>query len=162
MFKNVRPHTTRTVKWTQHGVHFPLFEHYIAQNETIDGVEEANALMRRERARRKRLPVPKESKIIEDRLPTAGVPKLKGPKIPAAGGTDVEPAAPEAYTAEDSSSSSSDESSSVDEDDMTLGELKRRKDVEARLICGARAVIHNLTSHHSYNCPLNTYHPADE
>ncbi len=95
--------------------------------------------------------MPKESKVIEDRLPKTGVPKLKRPKVPAAGGTDAEPSAPEAYTAEDSSSSCSNESSPVDEDDMTLGGLKRRKDEEARLICGARAVVHNLTNHHAYN-----------
>jgi hypothetical protein len=39
----------------------------------------------------------------------------------------------------------------ADEDDMTLGELKRRKDDAAMLICGARALVHGLTSNQSYN-----------
>ena len=57
-FQACQPHITRTVKRTPHGVHFPLFQRYVEQNETIEGVEEALNLMQRERRRRRRMRLP--------------------------------------------------------------------------------------------------------
>lgn len=67
-FKDLRPHITRTVKWTPHGVYVPLFPKYLRQNDTLVGVEEAQVLMRRERARRKRLDVTDEQKQVYEKL----------------------------------------------------------------------------------------------
>lgn len=67
-FEDLRPHITRTVKWTPHGVYFPLFPKYLRQNDTLAGVEEAQVLMRRERARRKRLDVTDEQEQVYEKL----------------------------------------------------------------------------------------------
>jgi len=52
-FKNVRPHITRTVKWSPHGKNFPLFARSVQHNQTIEGIEECEVQMARERKRRK-------------------------------------------------------------------------------------------------------------
>ena len=64
-FKDIRPHITRTVKWTKHGINFPLFEKSIIHNETIEGIESCNIQMKRERARRKKEILPK---VPEDKI----------------------------------------------------------------------------------------------
>ena len=58
LFKNCKPHITRTVKWTKHGINFPLFEKSILHNETIEGIEQANIQMNRERLRRRKEKMP--------------------------------------------------------------------------------------------------------
>jgi hypothetical protein len=53
IFKNVRPHVTRTVNWTAGGATFPLLPRYLEHNETLKGIEECEIHMRYERAKRK-------------------------------------------------------------------------------------------------------------
>lgn len=52
-FRNVQPHITRTVHWTTHGSHFPLFARSLEHNETIVGIEQCEVHMNRERQRRR-------------------------------------------------------------------------------------------------------------
>ena len=54
-FGNVRPHITRTVKCSPHGIHCPLFPKYTRDNDTIEGFEECKTYARKEVARRKRM-----------------------------------------------------------------------------------------------------------
>ena len=65
-FKNVHPHVTRTVEWSPHGIHFPLFRKYVMENDTLQGIEECKIMIRRERARRKRLKKPNEYRIVDE------------------------------------------------------------------------------------------------
>ena len=46
-FVNVRPHITRTVKWSPHGIHFPLFPN--TPETTTQSRELKNAKLTRER-----------------------------------------------------------------------------------------------------------------
>ena len=57
-FKNVRPHITRTVKRSPHGKSFPLFARSVEHNQTIEGIEECELQMTRERKRRKKEQLP--------------------------------------------------------------------------------------------------------
>lgn len=52
VFRNVQPHITRTVHWTKHGSHFPLFARSLEHNETIEGIQQCEVQMNRERRRR--------------------------------------------------------------------------------------------------------------
>ena len=59
LFRNVRAHVTRTVLWTPAGINSPLVARAIEHNETIEGIEGCDVLMKHERARRKQKVVPK-------------------------------------------------------------------------------------------------------
>ena len=53
IFKDVRPHVTRTVNWTAAGATYPLFARATEHNETLKGIEDCEAHMKYERAKRK-------------------------------------------------------------------------------------------------------------
>ena len=53
LFKNCKPHITRTVKFTHYGADFPLFNKYIRENETIEGIDVAMRMMQREKGKKK-------------------------------------------------------------------------------------------------------------
>ena len=90
VFKNVRPHVTRTVKWTPGGDTFPLLARSIEHNETLEGIEKCQAYMKYERARRKKQDCPKftveEAKAFRS---FANFKRLKS--VAAEAGREVQP-----------------------------------------------------------------------
>lgn len=72
----MKPHITRTVEWSPHGIHFPRFRKYVMENDTLQGIEECKIMIRRERARRKRIKKPEEYRIVDE---LSDKPDSKGP-----------------------------------------------------------------------------------
>ena len=90
-FRCVRPHITGTVNGPPNGTAFPLFEQSIKHNETIEGIEDCEINMTRERTRRKNevihpAPIKNEAKVVQN---FAQFTRIK--LLPPGAGFDVQP-----------------------------------------------------------------------